>query len=160
MMRRAYNALFARSIAPAIVLCCAGLLLAAARPVVADEARIVRDLEYGAALFRFYQEDYFYAAARLLAAQQQGRIVNHENDSELLLGGIYLSYGQQREASEIFDRLLDEGVKPEMRDRAWLYAAQIAYQRGRPDNALVAIDRIQGTLAPEDDARRRLLAVG
>ncbi len=123
-----------------------------------DQKRTVRDLEYGAALFRFYQEDFFYAAAHLLAASEQGRIVHHGDDAELLLGGIYLSYGQQREAGEIFDRLLDKGVRPEMRDRAWLYAAQIAYQRGRGDKAMAALERIQGELEDEDEARRRLLA--
>lgn len=121
------------------------------------EPRVVRELDYGEALFHFYQEDYFQSAARLLAAQEQGRIREHGDDAELLLGGIYLSYGQQREANDIFERLLDESVRTEVRDRAWLYAAQIAYQRGSQENARRALTRISGKLEPEFEARRRLL---
>jgi predicted negative regulator of RcsB-dependent stress response len=122
-----------------------------------DKRKTVKDLEYGHALFHFYQEDYFESAARLLTAKAQDRIANHQDDADLLLGGIYLSYGQQREANDIFTRLLDDNVKPEVRDRAWLYAAQIAYQRGRPDNAMQALQRIGGELEPEFEARKRLL---
>ncbi len=92
----------------------------------AEERKTVRDLEYGHSLFHFYQEDYFESAARLLAAQEQGRVSHHVDDADLLLGGIYLSYGQQRDANAIFERLLDERVDSTVRDRAWLYAAQLA----------------------------------
>jgi hypothetical protein len=146
------------------VSCVAAALLlwvAGAWPVAAYgadvERRTVRDLEYGHGLFHFFKEDYFESAARLLAAQEQGRIRHHADDADLLLGGIYLSYGQQRDANAIFERLLDERVDAAVRDRAWLYAAQIAYQRGRSDNALVALDRIAGELEPEFEARKRLL---
>lgn len=121
------------------------------------ERRVVNDLEYGHGLFHFYQENYFDAAAHLLAADEKGRLPNDGDDADLLLGGIYLSYGQQREANDIFERLLDERVKAEVRDQAWLYAAQIAYQRGRSDNALLALARIGDELEPESEARRRLL---
>ncbi|MEO1574208.1 MAG: hypothetical protein AAFU65_04530, partial [Pseudomonadota bacterium] len=135
------------------------LSLAVLSPAHADkrERREVRDLEYGHGLFHFYQEKYFDAAAHLLVADEQNKLPNHQDDADLLLGGIYLSYGQQREANEIFDRLLDERVKPEVRDQAWLYAAQIAYQRGDSDRALVALSRIGSELAPEAEAQRRLL---
>ena len=121
------------------------------------ERKEVRDLEYGHGLFHFYQEDYFDAAAHLLVADQQARLPNHKDDADLLLGGIYLSYGQQRDANAIFERLLDDKVKPQVRDRAWLYAAQIAYQRGDAGNALAALARIGEELEPEAEAQRRLL---
>ncbi len=133
-------------------------LLACTTTLAADkQRREVQDLEYGHALFHFYQEDYFESAARLLAAQEQGRVRHHINDADLLLGGIYLSYGQQREANSIFERLLDDSVEDEVRDRAWLYAAQIAYQRGRSDNALAALARIGTKMEPELEAQKRLL---
>ncbi len=138
---------------------CALLLAVAAGPASAEkrERREVRDLEFGHGLFHFYQEKYFDAAAHLLVAQEQEKLPNHQDDANLLLGGIYLSYGQQREANAIFDRLLDERVKPEVRDQAWLYAAQIAYQRGDTQRALTALSRIGDELEPEAEAQRRLL---
>ncbi|MFK8015998.1 MAG: tol-pal system YbgF family protein [Gammaproteobacteria bacterium] len=140
--------------------CLPALLAALACTVAgaAEERKIVRDLEYGHALFHFYQEDYFESAARLLAAQEQSRVENHVDDADLLLGGIYLSYGQQRDANAIFERLLDDRVESKVRDRAWLYAAQLAYQRGSADDALAALGRIQDKLEPEFEARKRLLS--
>lgn|GEM_PF-4166146 len=55
---------------------------------------VVEDSQYGEVLFYFYQEDYFPAIVRLLAAKKQEQFVNHSDEAELLLGGLYLSYGQ------------------------------------------------------------------
>ena len=38
---------------------------------------VVRDAHYGEDLFYFYQEDYFPAIVRLLAAQKQTQLGNH-----------------------------------------------------------------------------------
>lgn len=141
----------------AVTVVCAVSLCSVAVSGADAERRTVKDLEYGHALFHFFQEDYFESAARLLAAQEQGRLNHHTDDADLLLGGIYLSYGQQRDANAIFSRLLDERVDGAVRDRAWLYAAQIAYQRGSPGNALDALSRIEKDLEPEFEARKRLL---
>ena len=67
---------------------------------------VVQDLAYGEVLFEFFQEDYFAALTRLLAAQQRGELAHHGAEAELMLGGLYLSYGQHRLAGEIFERVL------------------------------------------------------
>ncbi|MEM6639804.1 MAG: hypothetical protein AAF610_07865 [Pseudomonadota bacterium] len=121
------------------------------------ERHEVRDLEFGHGLFHFYQGHYFDAATHLLVARQQARLEHHRDDADLLLGGIYLSYGQQREARSVFDRLLNQDVAPAVRDQAWLYAAQIAYQRGDRDSAVEALTRIGASLEPGPEAQRRLL---
>ncbi|MFK7885856.1 MAG: tetratricopeptide repeat protein [Gammaproteobacteria bacterium] len=154
-MRRTWSGLV--SVMRCALAICASVALCSVASAKDKNARTVKDLEYGHALFHFYQEDYFESAARLLAAQTQNRVSHHTDDADLLLGGIYLSYGQQQQANDIFARLLDDNVKPEVRDRAWLYAAQIAYQRGRPDNAMAALNRIGRKLEPEFEARKRLL---
>ena len=41
---------------------------------------VVQDPEYGEALFYFYQEDYFPALVRLLAAKEQERLTHHADD--------------------------------------------------------------------------------
>ena len=124
-------------------------LLAQALPARADEKRepiVVRDAHYGEILFYFYQEDYFPAIVRLLAAQQQARLDNHADESELLLGGMYLSYGHHLEAADIFERLLADNVDTEIRDRTWFFLAKIWKQRGYLEKSQDALDRIEGEL--------------
>ncbi len=106
----------------------------------------VRDLYYGEALFQFYQDKHFDALTHLLVARDVGRVENHEAESELLLGGLYLHYGQHIRAEEIFNRLLTGDVTPAVRDRAWFYLAKVRYQRGLHDDALAAFARISGAL--------------
>jgi len=79
----------------------------------------IRDPYYGEVLFHFYQQDEFTALTHLLVARQTGTVSHHAAEAELLLGGLYLSYGQHRRAGEIFDRLLDETADREVRSRAW-----------------------------------------
>jgi hypothetical protein len=55
------------------------------------ELTVVKDADYGEVLFHFYQEDYFPAIVRLLAAQEQLRLPNHEADAELLSPGCQVS---------------------------------------------------------------------
>ena len=136
-----------RLITAAISLCCA-FLLPPALAVAADDAEpiVVRDPHYGEVLFYFYQEDYFPAIVRLLAAQSQSQLENHAEQSELLLGGMYLSYGHHLEAARIFERLLANNVNPEIRDRTWFFLAKIWKQRGYLDESQQALDRIEGEL--------------
>jgi hypothetical protein len=118
-------------------------------PVRADDvaaATAVRDLYYGETLFQFYQDEHFDALTHLLAARAAGRVSNHEAESELLLGGLYLHYGQHVRAEEIFNRLLTQDVAPSVRDRAWFYLGKVRYQRGLHEEALAAFARISGAL--------------
>jgi hypothetical protein len=106
----------------------------------------VRDLYYGETLFQFYQDKHFDALTHLLAARDVGRVDNHEAESELLLGGLYLHYGQHVRAEDIFNRLLTREVAPAVRDRAWFYLGKVRYQRSLHDDALAAFARISGAL--------------
>ena len=141
-----------------IVVCCFLILasLAPAGPVFAGkddpEPIVVEEPHYGEILFYFYQEDYFPAIVRLLAAQQQGQLEQHSAQADLLKGGLYLSYGHHLEAAEIFERLLADNVNPEIRDRTWFFLAKIWRQRGYLDKAQRALDNI-GDELPEDVRR-------
>jgi len=90
----------------------------------------VLDLHYGEVLFHFYQQDYFTAITHLMAAQQQDLLKHHKRDSDLLLGGMQLSYGMLEEAEGRFRRLLDQESDKEIRNRIWYYLTKISYQRG------------------------------
>lgn len=124
------------------------VLLSPAMSQAADDPEpiVVKDAHYGEILFYFYQEDYFPAIVRTLAAQSQSNLENHVDESELLLGGMYLSYGHHLEAARIFERLLANNVNPAVRDRTWFFLAKIWKQRGYLDQSQEALDRIEGEL--------------
>jgi len=139
------------------VLC---LLCATSAPVVHaaidnTEPIVVKEPEYGEVLYYFFQEEYFPAIARLLAAKEQGKLVEHADEAELLLGGMYLSYGHHLEAAKIFERLLADNVAPAIRNRTWFFLARIWYQRGYLDKAQQALAHISGDLP--DNLRREAL---
>lgn len=117
---------------------------------------VVKDPHYGEVLYYFYQDDYFPAIVRLLAAQDQQQLDNHGDESELLLGGMYLSYGHHLEAADIFERLLADNVSVEIRDRTWFFLAKIWYQRGYLAKSQQALGNIEGEL-PKNLQREALM---
>lgn len=117
---------------------------------------VVKDPQFGEVLFDFYQEDYFPAIVRLLAAKEREQLTDHVDEAELLLGGMYLSYGHHLEAANIFERLLADNVQVEIRDRTWFFLAKIWYQRGYLDKAREALAHIGGEL-PENLEREALM---
>jgi len=129
------------------------LIAATVRPAQAaedgPEPIVVKDPHYGEVLFYFYQEDYFPAIVRLLAAQDQSRLNEHAEQGELLLGGLFLSYGHHLEAAKIFERLLADNVDAEVRNRTWFFLAKIWLQRGYIDNAQQALSNLSEGL-PEN----------
>ena len=86
--------------------------------------------QYGDALFYFFQDRYFTSVTTLMASQQFERVGRHDDEAEILRGGMLASYGLTKEAGEIFAQLIDRGASPRVRDRAWFYLAKIRYQRG------------------------------
>ena len=73
---------------------------------VGPDPIVVKDPHYGEVLYYFYQEDYFPAIVRLLAAREQAQLQQRADQAELLKGGLYLSYGHHLEAAQIFEALL------------------------------------------------------
>lgn len=114
----------------------------------------IRDLHYGDVLFYLYQDDDFEAITRLTAYQHWNLIPHHEDEGQLLLGGLYLSLGMHNEAGERFQTLLTKDVPTGVRNRAWFYLAQVWYARGYLDKAEDALHRIQGKLSPELEAQK------
>jgi tetratricopeptide (TPR) repeat protein len=120
------------------------------------EPIVVQDPQYGEVLFYFYQEDYFPAIVRTLAAQHEGQLDEHADEAELLLGGMFLSYGHHLEAADIFERLLADNVETDVRDRTWFFLSKIWYQRGYLDKALEALGLIEDEL-PKNLQREALM---
>ncbi len=136
-------------------LACAAMV--AAGGARADERHAVTDPHFGEVLFYFFQEDYFSALTRLMAAQHLARVPHHVEEAELLRGGMLLSYGLHLEAGRIFQALIDAGAPPSVRDRAWFYLAKIRYQRGYVAEAEDAIARVRSPLPGELEDERLVL---
>ena len=149
-----------RSLIP-VILCIA--LVATLLPGTANsrdinaEPTVVEDPHFGEVLFYFYQEDYFPAIVRLLAAQKQEQLSDNFDESELLLGGLYLSYGHHLRAAEIFEQLLADNVNPDIRDRTWFFLAKIWQQRGYLAESAAALGRIENRLPGSMEAERNML---
>ena len=139
------------------IILAAGMMLPQARAADDIAPTIVQDAQFGEVLFYFYQEEYFPAIVRLLAAQKQTQLENHLDDSELLLGGMYLSYGHHLRAAEIFERLLADNVAQDVRDRTWFFLAKIWHQRGYLAESQQALDRIEAEMPEPFEAERQML---
>jgi len=147
------------------ILCLAAALLAAGQPASAarknnpdalPETR-VQDLHYGDVLFHLYQEDDFEAITRLNAYEQWGRLSHHSDESQLLLGGLYLSLGLHNEAGKRFEALLTPATPEGVRNRAWFYLAKVWYARGYLERAEQSIQQVQGRLSPALEAEKQHL---
>ncbi len=115
---------------------------------------VVRDLHFGDALFYYYQGEDFETITRLQAYRQWGRLSHHDAETDLLLGGLYLSLGLHNEAGERFETLLTQSVPEGVRNRAWFYLGKVWYARGYLDRAERAIKEVQGRLTPDLEAER------
>jgi hypothetical protein len=112
---------------------------------------------YGDALFYFFQDRYFTSVTTLMASQHFDRVPHHDDEAEVLRGGMLASYGLTREAGEIFAQLIERGASPAVRDRAWFYLAKIRYQRGYLPEAEEAIAHVENHLPRELQEERGLL---
>lgn len=132
------------------------IMATAVGPARADgvDGFLVQDPFYGEVLFQFYQQEQFSALTHVVTARSQQRVPHHEENAELLQGGLLLSWGQHEEAGKIFERLLDTTDDISVRDRTWFYMAKVRYQRGHLEAAQRAFESISAPLPPELEAER------
>ena len=114
----------------------------------------IRDLHYGDVLFYYFQGDDFEALTRLTAYDQWHLVSHHEDEAQLLLGGLYLALGMHNEAGARFQAVLNQDVPTGVRNRAWFYLAQVWYVRGYLDRAEEALRKVNGKLSPELEAEK------
>ena len=140
----------------AIAAACAFALQAAC---AADEGpnHEVKAPHYGDTLFHFFQDHHFVAITNLMVSQKFERIAPHDDEAEVLRGGMLLSYGLHREAGALFAQLIEKGASPKVRDRAWFYLAKIRYQRGVLPDAEDALAHVEHNLPAALEEERVLL---
>ncbi|HEX4234182.1 MAG TPA: hypothetical protein VH041_07730 [Caldimonas sp.] len=112
---------------------------------------------YGDALFYFFQDRYFTSITTMMASQQFDRLVHHDDEAEILRGGMLASYGMTKEAGDIFATMVARGASSSTRDRAWFYLAKIRYQRGYLPEAEEALAKVEHKLPRDLEEERGLL---
>jgi tetratricopeptide (TPR) repeat protein len=134
-----------------------GLALAAvaARPSIAAD---LRDLYFGEALYQAYQGQYFDALERLDAELAQHRRVDepqldslqyHIRPADFSVGDFELRYRMHLRAGRAIRAVLDADVDQLVKNEAAYRLARIEFQKDQPEDALQALERIQGTV-PEN----------
>lgn len=121
------------------------------------QPRALQAPHYGDALFQFFQDRHFGALTTLMVSQHFGRVAPHDDESELLRGGLLLNYGLHREAGEVFAQLIERNAPPAVRDRAWFFVAKMRHQRGLVAEAEDALARIGGPLPGALEGEHQLL---
>ena len=139
------------------LLFCSAVSVVQAESVSQSVPQSVKDPFYGQVLFDFHQQNYFSAITHLRASQQQGRLPHHVDEAELLLGGLYLSYGMQKNAEQLFNQLLERHADPLLRNRIWLALAEIYFERSYEAKAAELLRRITGPLPPQQEDEKLLL---
>ncbi|MDH5611420.1 MAG: hypothetical protein OEY66_03055 [Gammaproteobacteria bacterium] len=126
-----------------------------------DQGHEVDELAYGVALYDFFQGKYFSAITDILVAEKNQTIVDENKKSELLLGGLYLSYGMKSQAHEIFKKITTETRKnlngsKNIMDQVWFYMGKDYYADGFEEKAKKALLNIsnQSTLDVEYASER------
>ena len=119
-----------------------------------ERQHVVKDLSYGVALYDFFQEKYFSSITDLMVAQKKQTNENQQFDSELLLGGLYLSYDLHAQADKVLGQLVQTDIPAETRDRAWFNLAKLRYQRGFYPEAEQALTNVQDSLPDYRQAER------
>ena len=117
----------------------------------------LQDPQVRIAQYSLQTDNAFDALSQLLADQALERIKVQPQQADLVLGGLYLANGAHHKAAEIFKSLGESDQPVAIRNLAWYQLAQLQYQRGLQDDALEALDHIEGDLKGADQQGRLLL---
>jgi tetratricopeptide (TPR) repeat protein len=142
-----------------------GLAVALAIPATGGDLKVppapkgdLKDLYFGEALYHAYQGQYFEAIQRLDTelAQYHGldqpeldTLHYHINNAEFSVGDFELNYRMHHRAGRAIKAVLDGAVDEAVRNEAAFRLARIHFQKGQLDDALHALERIQGTVPAE-----------
>jgi hypothetical protein len=117
----------------------------------------VEDLDYGRALYKFFQDDNLAAITQLMIAEQRPRSENQQDEANLLLADLYFEYELYEESREIFSRLLTAEVSPSIQSRIWFNLARLRYEQGHFDHARDLLSRIDDQLPAGIEAERKYM---
>ena len=128
------------------------LLLVAALPAGAEE---INDLYFGEALYFAHQGQYFEALERLDTEVSQHNQIDepeldslfvHIEDAKFSLGDFELRYRMHHRAGRAIKAVLEGAVDEVIRNDAAYRLARIHFQKQQMEDALLALDRIDGEI--------------
>jgi hypothetical protein len=117
----------------------------------------VEDLDYGRALYQFFQDDRLSAITHLMIAKERPRTRGQINQANLLLADLYYGYGLYQESRDLFARLLSAEVSDSIQNRIWFNLAQLRYEQGYYEPALDLLSRINNQLPDNIESERKYL---
>src|SRR5262245_46510276 len=129
------------------------LLLVACFATGSVSAADLKDLYFGEALYHAYQGHFFDALERLDAELAQHRRVDepqldslnyHLGQAEFSVGDFELNYRMHLRAGRAIRAVLEGNVEESVRNEAAFRLARIHFQKGQPQDALEALERIHG----------------
>lgn len=129
----------------------------AALPASAEEQQL-KDLYFGEAVFYAKQGHYFEALQRLDAELEQhygldepklDSLYYHLKQAEFSVGDFELNYRMHHRAGRAIRAVLEGDVDEPVRNDAAYRLARIHFQKGQLDDALLALDRIEGRIPPD-----------
>src|SRR5215469_9557664 len=132
-----------------------GLALVVAAPATSGD---LRDFYFSEALYHAYQGQYFEAIQRLdtelaqyhrLDQPELDTLHYHVNVAEFSVGDFELDYRMHNRAGRAIKAVLEGAVDESVRNEAAFRLARIQFQKGQLDDAMQALQRIQGTVPPE-----------
>ena len=139
-----------------------GLLLFAVLATSPSHSEELKDLYFGEALYYAHQGYYFEALERLdtevkqhsdLDEPELDTLFFHIEDAEFSLGDFELRYRMHHRAGRAIEAVLEGAVDEMIRNDAAYRLARIRFQKGQVEEALTALERIEGVVpkAIEDD---------
>jgi hypothetical protein len=117
----------------------------------------VEDLQYGQALFDYFQKNDLAAITQLLVAEQRPQSQNQTEESALLLADLFYSYGLYRESNHLFSQLLGEETSQGIKNRVWFNLAKLNYEQGEYAAARELLSNISQTLPAHIESERQYL---
>ncbi len=137
---------------------CALLLLplaTTAAPI--NEQYSVNKLINSKALFELYQGHYFPAISHLITTRKNNSLTSDDDEYELLLAGLYISFGLDSEAEKIFKERLSKTDQRKLRNQAMLLIAKLQFRQGLYGLAETTLKKVQAQLTQKQQEERLLL---
>ena len=119
----------------------------------------VQDLDYGRALYRYFQDDDLGAITQLMIARQRALDADQQDEANLLLADLYYDFGLYEESREIFARMLTAEVSDSIQSRIWFNLARLRYEQGHFDQAQDLLSRITERLPEGIEEERKYMLV-
>jgi len=117
----------------------------------------VEDLDYGRALYQFFQDSRLSAITHLMIAEERPRTRSQVDEAHLLLADLYYGYGLYEESRELFARLLTSEVSDSIQNRIWFNLARLRYEQGYFDAARDLLSRINNQLPGSIESEKKYL---